>query len=135
MGLKTQSSYYSKPLAKIHADFNGICALCGEYVQLEDASRDHIVPRASGGGNERTNIQLTHKKCNNLKGHDLYPLDWKRKLEIGINIPEDYRCMYCHLVISQQHKDYQYVDFVIYKRNVIALHSWCNEERIKYGSF
>ena len=112
MGQKPLSSYYSKPLAKIHADFNGICALCGGYVPLEDASRDHIVPRARGGGNERENIQLTHKKCNNLKSDDLYPLDWKKKLEVGINIPEDYRCMYCNLRITQQHKDYQYVDML-----------------------
>jgi HNH endonuclease len=101
VGLKTQSSYYSKPLAKIHADFNGICALCGGYVPLEEASRDHIVPRASGGGNEKQNIQLTHKKCNNLKGHDVYPLDWKKKIEVGINIPEGYRCMYCNLLVTK----------------------------------
>lgn len=135
MSSRNQASYYSKPLVKIHADFNGICALCGGYVELEDASRDHIVPRASGGGNERTNIQLTHKTCNNLKSDDVYPSDWKKKLEIGINIPDGYRCMYCNLKITQNDKDYQYVDFIIYKRNVMALHSHCNQERIKYGSF
>jgi len=135
MGHKNQSSYYSKPLVKIHADYEGICALCGKYVELIDASRDHIVPRASGGGNERSNIQLTHKTCNNLKSDTLYPLDWKKKLEIGINIPEGYRCMYCNLTITQEHKDYQYVEMIIHKRNVVALHAWCNEERIKYGSF
>ncbi len=30
---------------------------------------DHIVPRARGGNNDVTNLALTHKKCNNKKGH------------------------------------------------------------------
>jgi len=135
MGRKNEGSYYSKPLAQIHAYFNGICALCGKYVELDDASRDHIVPRAAGGGNEKSNIQLTHKKCNNLKSDSTYPPDWKERIEIGINIPEGYRCMYCNLQITVQHKDFQYVDYIIYKRNVMALHTWCNEERIAYGKF
>ena len=135
MGNKNLSSYYSKPLGQIHEDFKGICALCGNYVPLEEASRDHIIPRSQGGGNDRINIQLTHKSCNNLKGDDLYPPDWKNRLEIGITIPDDYRCMYCNLTITRNHKDWQYVEFIIHKRNVMALHSWCNKERIKYGSF
>ncbi len=135
MGNKNSSSYFSKPLARIHADFKGICALCGEYVPLENASRDHIIPRAHGGGNTRDNIQLTHKACNNLKGDSIYPTNWRERLEIGITIPDDYRCMYCNLLITQNHKDYQYVDMIIYRRNVVALHTWCNDERIKYGTF
>lgn len=33
------------------------------------ASVDHIVPRARGGGDEDGNLQITHRRCNQLK-HD-----------------------------------------------------------------
>ena len=135
MGRKNQSSYYSKPLARIHADFKGICALCGEYVEIEDASRDHIYPRSMGGGNGRENIQLAHKSCNNLKGDIVFPLNWQEQLKREMVIPKGYRCRYCDQEITKQHKDWQYVAKVIHKGKSIALHTWCNEERIKYGSF
>lgn len=132
-GQRNQSSYYSKPIVKIHADFNGICALCGTYVELEDASRDHIVPRAAGGGNGRNNIQLTHKTCNNLKGDMVYPSDWQEQLKRDMVIPQGYRCRYCSQTITAQHKDYQYVTKAIVNGKILALHTWCDEERIKYG--
>jgi 5-methylcytosine-specific restriction endonuclease McrA len=135
MGRKNQSSYYSKPIARIHADFNGICALCGEYVEIADASRDHIVPRSAGGGNGRDNIQLTHKSCNNLKGDLVYPKDWQEQLKREMVIPNGYHCLYCSNVITKQQKDYQYVAKVIVQGKIRALHTWCNEERIKYGKF
>lgn len=132
---RSNASYYSKPLAKIHADFNGICALCGEYVELTDASRDHIIPRSEGGGNGKENIQLTHKKCNNLKGNTRYPDDWKEQLQRNISIPRGYRCSYCFLEITKQHKDWQYIAPIFRNGKILILHTWCNEERIKYGTF
>lgn len=134
MGQRNQSSYYSKPIARIHADFNGICALCGGYVELKDASRDHIIPRSEGGGNGRDNIQLTHKKCNNLKGNTIYPKNWREQLQREMVIPQGYRCRYCELPITNQHKKHKWVAKVINsKGRVEALHSWCDQERIKYG--
>lgn len=133
MGRRNQSSYYSKPLTRIHADFNGICALCGGYVELEDASRDHIVPRSAGGGNDRGNIQLAHKSCNNLKGDILFPDNWQEQLKREMVIPKGYRCLYCTQEITKQHKDWQYVAKIIYRGKIVALHTWCDEERIKYG--
>jgi 5-methylcytosine-specific restriction endonuclease McrA len=133
MGRKNQSSYYSKPIARIHADFGGICALCGNFVELSDASRDHIIPRSKGGGNGRDNIQLTHKSCNNLKGDISYPVDWQEQLKRDMVIPKGYQCRYCSQEINKQHKDYQYVAKVIVQGKIVALHTWCNEERIKYG--
>jgi hypothetical protein len=134
LGQKNQSSYYSKPITRIHADFNGICALCGGYVELKDASRDHIIPRSEGGGNGRDNIQLTHKKCNNLKGNVVYPKNWQEQLQREMVIPQGYRCRYCEMPITNQHKKHKWVVKVMsHKGHVEALHSWCNEERIKYG--
>jgi DNA-directed RNA polymerase subunit RPC12/RpoP len=132
MGRKTQISYYSKPLAKIHADANGICAECGEYVEIEDASRDHIIPRAAGGGNGRDNIQLMHKNCNNLKGHDVYPPNWQ-KLRDQLSVPAGYICQRCNMPISQIHKKNKMVSKVFVNGKFIALHTWCDQERRKYG--
>jgi hypothetical protein len=131
---RNQSSYYSKPLERIHRDFHGICALCGGYVELKDASRDHIIPRAAGGGNGRDNIQLTHKTCNNRKGDTLYPKDWQEQLKRAMIIPEGYYCTYCSLEIVKWHKKHNLVTQMIRNGRIIAVHTWCNEENIKYGS-
>lgn len=133
MSRKVSGSYYSKPLAVIHRDFNGLCALCGEPVTLEDASRDHIVPRSRGGSNSRENIQLTHKSCNNLKGDEDYPSDWQAQLAAHTVIPKGYRCSHCTLEIDKWHKKRGFVSKIFKKGRIIALHSWCNEDRIKYG--
>lgn len=132
-GQRNQSSYYSKPISVIHADAKGICALCGEYVELEDASRDHIVPRAAGGGNHRANIQLAHKACNNLKGDVVFPDDWQEQMKRELVIPKGYRCRYCTMEITKQQKTAGYVVKVMLLGKIHALHDWCNKERIKYG--
>lgn len=131
---RTQSSYYSKPLERIHRDFNGICALCGGYVELEDASRDHIIPRSQGGGNGRDNIQLTHKTCNNRKGDTLYPKDWQEQLKRAMVIPKGYHCVYCSQEIMKWQKERDMVTQMIRNGRIVAVHTWCNEENVKYGS-
>lgn len=133
MGQRNTASYYSKPIERIHRDFNGICALCGKYVEIEDASRDHIIPRAAGGGNERKNIQLTHKACNNLKGSVVYPDNWQEKLKQTMVIPKGYRCCYCDLEITGWQKKADLVNKIIARGKIVALHEWCDEERLKYG--
>jgi DNA-directed RNA polymerase subunit RPC12/RpoP len=134
MGHATQSSYYSKPITRIHADFGGICALCGEYVELIDASRDHIIPRSAGGGNGPDNIQLTHKKCNNLKGDQVYPSDWQEQLS-RLEIPKGYHCLYCSNEITKFHKTDGWVVKTFHRGKPVAFHDWCNKDRIKYGRF
>jgi 5-methylcytosine-specific restriction enzyme A len=45
------------------------CAICGKKIEnYLDVSIDHIVPLVKGGGNERSNLQVAHKICNNRKG-------------------------------------------------------------------
>jgi 5-methylcytosine-specific restriction endonuclease McrA len=56
------------------------CALCGEPIDftLAPAGRthgrsmgvsiDHIIPRAAGGSDDFTNLQLAHGPCNRRKG-------------------------------------------------------------------
>lgn len=52
------------------------CKLCGELVDFSikspdrrSPSRDHIKPRALGGEDHRSNLQLAHKGCNSSKRH------------------------------------------------------------------
>ena len=51
-----------------HRD-GGVCWICGLSVAIEDASRDHYVPRSKGGLGHPNNIRLAHKKCNTERGN------------------------------------------------------------------
>ena len=46
---------------------NNICMLCEEDMG-EGMEIDHKVPRSAGGGDERTNLQGLHSRCNSKKG-------------------------------------------------------------------
>jgi len=66
--------------AEIRERDQGLCGLCGDpvpselplmpsgRVQDDHPSLDHVVPRSLGGSDEPSNLQLTHWKCNVLKG-------------------------------------------------------------------
>ena len=47
---------------------NGLCALCGQWFAPSAMTRDHITPRAKGGGTQWDNIQLACAPCNESKG-------------------------------------------------------------------
>lgn len=53
----------------------GLCALCGTWRAPAEMTRDHIVPRAKGGGTDWDNIQLTCEPCNQTKGDSMPPND------------------------------------------------------------
>lgn len=44
------------------------CGICGEHMEFDDATRDHIIPLAKGGADAAHNMQLAHWRCNNEKG-------------------------------------------------------------------
>ena len=46
------------------------CGICGFHVALKKATLDHILPRSLGGPNILSNLQLSHRKCNNQKGNN-----------------------------------------------------------------
>ena len=60
----------------LHEKQGGICPLCGEKVEFGLHDVDHIIPHSHGGGNERSNLQITHQSCNRSKraSVDLYDL-------------------------------------------------------------
>jgi hypothetical protein len=51
---------------------DGICYLCRLPVDWSSVARsptvDHVIPQSRGGGSEISNLRLSHKQCNNLKG-------------------------------------------------------------------
>lgn len=59
------------------ADEGGCCRYCKVAVRKNwmerdrhdhDATVDHIIPKAKGGSNERDNLALACRRCNNIKG-------------------------------------------------------------------
>jgi hypothetical protein len=45
-----------------------VCQLCGHEIPDGDLHIDHIYPVARGGGNEMSNLQAAHSRCNISKG-------------------------------------------------------------------
>ena len=46
-----------------------ICGICGGKIkQVGNANIDHIIPKAKGGTNAKSNLQLAHIQCNHKKG-------------------------------------------------------------------
>jgi hypothetical protein len=46
----------------------GVCWLCDKSMNLDAASRDHIVPKSKGGRGGYQNLRLAHRLCNSLRG-------------------------------------------------------------------
>lgn len=44
------------------------CWLCNGVVARGEQSVDHVVRRADGGQNVRSNLRLAHKRCNSARG-------------------------------------------------------------------
>ncbi len=44
------------------------CGICGNSVELQEASIDHVIPLARGGSHTWGNVQLSHLSCNLSKG-------------------------------------------------------------------
>jgi 5-methylcytosine-specific restriction endonuclease McrA len=65
-------------VTQLAARYGKTCGICSEPVDMTlrapdpgCASVDHIVPKAAGGTNDPTNLQLAHLLCNVRKGHSL----------------------------------------------------------------
>lgn len=44
------------------------CWICGDWVEPEDASVDHIWPTSRGGPDTVLNVALAHRDCNSRRG-------------------------------------------------------------------
>lgn len=65
----------------LHRNQGGVCALCGEPVELGAHHVDHVIPFSYGGGNEPANLQITCPDCNRKKRNKVDPWDLLRYLE------------------------------------------------------
>lgn len=68
-------------ISDLYGQQNGLCALCGQPLTYGEHHVDHIIPFCYGGGNEQSNIQLAHPKCNQQKRAQVDPHDLQRYLE------------------------------------------------------
>ncbi|MDE2935971.1 MAG: HNH endonuclease signature motif containing protein [Chloroflexota bacterium] len=58
-----------KLVLDLHAAQDGQCGICGQAIDdLRATHVDHIIPRAKGGSDRLTNLQLAHARCNTAKG-------------------------------------------------------------------
>jgi len=77
---KCQRIQLSKTTRKIvYEKSKGHCCLCGNFVDYEDYTIDHIMPLAKGGTNDISNLQCTCKVCNNIKT-DVLPDEFMDKI-------------------------------------------------------
>ena len=60
----------------------GRCQLCGRRITFEDATMDHIIPKAMGGTNDISNLQISCFPCNHLKGSILPDTFFERVTDI-----------------------------------------------------
>lgn len=59
------------------------CAYCGVMISFDNATIDHKTPKALGGNNAHTNLVISCRKCNTIKGAKPFEV-WI--LEIGQKI-------------------------------------------------
>ena len=62
-------SISSKSLRRrIYDKTNGRCAYCGCELTMKSMQIDHVIPRASGGGDDEDNLLPACRSCNHRKG-------------------------------------------------------------------
>lgn len=107
-----------------------VCKLCGMPIEINSApmshkeelkgtnfSWDHQVPKSKGGSYDLTNLQPTHKICNNKRGSKpLYSRHYKIKMKMKIDID---------IVVSVdgQNPRYRPTGFGLRKQD-----SWCHKQ-------
>lgn len=64
---------------RVYRKYKGKCAYCGDPLKKEEATLDHILPKALGGTNHFHNVALSCAACNNKKGCKT-PQLWRMEL-------------------------------------------------------
>ena len=60
---------------------NPYCFVCERIIEdFSEATLEHIIPIAYGGGGKRSNLAVSHRFCNELKADLLCPDLWKQKI-------------------------------------------------------
>jgi hypothetical protein len=64
---------------RIVMEQQGKCWFCGEDMGA-DCTREHLLARSLGGGNERSNLRAAHGECNSAAGH--LSVEDKRRMRV-----------------------------------------------------
>ena len=65
----------------------GCCNLCRNWFEYHHLEVDHVIPRAKGGPDDDTNLQLLCGHCNRIKGKRTMEEAMVRLKELGITVP------------------------------------------------
>lgn len=56
--------------ALVIKEYGQTCWLCGHWINLEDMSVDHVIPRSKGGSiTDLDNLRPAHSECNKRRGN------------------------------------------------------------------
>jgi len=75
-------------LRQLYSVYSGECQYCLKEIPFSTATRDHVIPRSKGGGNQDDNIVLSCKKCNSKKSNKM-PYHNARGCEVTPRILND----------------------------------------------
>jgi 5-methylcytosine-specific restriction endonuclease McrA len=64
--LDLSSGQIRAQLNRVYKRDRGICQLCGLPCTREEASREHKIPLSLGGSRDDGNVDLAHRRCNEL---------------------------------------------------------------------
>lgn len=67
IGLDGRISFSQEIRNRVYNKAKGKCAYCGNFVQCDKFTIDHIIPLSKGGTNDEENLQCCCKKCNQMK--------------------------------------------------------------------
>ncbi len=56
-------------LELVYATYESRCHLCGEWINEDDRSVDHVIARSHGGTDDISNCKPAHKVCNSSRGN------------------------------------------------------------------
>lgn len=66
---------------------NRICFVCLKTIETyQDCTLEHIIPLSLGGTDEDSNLSISHKRCNQLKGNLVHRHLWEQKLNESISV-------------------------------------------------
>lgn len=89
--LYLRQRYTAEERANLYNESGGICAICGEPIDLLDFTIDHIIPISSGmeSSNDPSNLQCTCWNCNQFKGSNSMGDTWIKAKHIVIKLMPD----------------------------------------------
>lgn len=89
----------------LYRKFRGICWICRQYCPRDQASRDHVVPESLGGGREKENQALAHKRCNTKRGNGYREIHFKFYKNDELDNIKDIKILEEHGLIIQFGRD------------------------------